>query len=634
MNKRIEYLDIAKGFAMICIIFGHLGIVGINSFVFTFHVPIFFLISGYFLDNRLEMKEFMFKKSRQLLIPYMLACSSIILGVTVGDVIRNHTTEHVVENIKIYVIASIYGSGSVEYMEPFYMKQIGALWFLLALFVAICIVKYFMGFQYRGIVIALIAYVGYKTTNVVWLPFSIQAGMTAAIFVYFGVLARKYKVLERKTSPFILSSLAGIWLYCILFCGRMYIVRNYFENGLLDIIGALAGSYLVIVFSHIISRKTKYIARVLKFFGKNSLLLLCCHAFELNVVSWDWIWRFFGEKLAFQYYNIIWIWVFFKVLFCTIGIYLILGLQKIYKKYFPDTRRKLVFLEVVHLDNKNRISYWDMVKGITILLVILGHTECPDYLITIIFSFHMPLFFIANGYFIRDYNIKRTFLRSVKTLLMPYCFTCFISAIIFAFMGKGTASFEELFLIKMKDMVGGMSKISTRFQEFNSVWLVWFVCCLFLARNLYVILMKITEKFADFVHLSIIILLAIAGYLIGVYYAFLPWSLDVALVSLVFLVFGNWMRRTEFLENSYFWILVLPMLVWIYFLRMGIHIELAVRAYPMGIFCIYRSNCGKFGCYCYFKIYESIYYFRSCFVMDREKFYAYLDSSLFGNDVF
>ena len=38
-------------------------------------------------------------------------------------------------------------------------------------------------------------------------------------------------------------------------------------------------------------------------------------------------------------------------------------------------------------------------KGIAIILMCAGHTECPGLIINFIYLFHMPLFFIAAGYF-------------------------------------------------------------------------------------------------------------------------------------------------------------------------------------------------------------------------------------------
>ncbi len=55
---------------MLCIIAGHFGIVSAERFVFTFHVPLFFLLSGYFLSTKVSFLPFMKQKARQLLVPY------------------------------------------------------------------------------------------------------------------------------------------------------------------------------------------------------------------------------------------------------------------------------------------------------------------------------------------------------------------------------------------------------------------------------------------------------------------------------------------------------------------------------------------------------------------------------------
>ncbi|MGC4017981.1 MAG: acyltransferase family protein [Muricomes sp.] len=586
----MKYFDIAKGIAMICIIIGHLGIVEINSFVFTFHVPVFFLISGFFLNDKLTLSQYVKQKKSQLLIPYMVTCIFTIIGATLSGIMTTRSTENVVESIKTWTIASIYGSGTIEYTSPFYIKQIGALWFLLALFTALIIVRYFMSYQYGAIAILFITYVGYKTTEFIWLPFSIQAGMTASLFIYMGFLFKKHKIFDRTIPAPILGVMVAIWLFCIVFCGKFYMVRNYYGSGFLDILGALCGSYLVIMLSKSIENNTKYISGILNFYGKNSLFMMCFHAFELNIISWNWVWTIFGERLQFQYFTVVCIIIFMKILFCTAGILGILQLQKLYKLYWENIGKlynalKSKFQEISKTDiDEGRVQYWDIAKGAAILLMILGHTDIPQYLRVIIFSFHMPLFVIVNGYFIKSYDIKRTFTRSVKTLLYPYGVTCVLSAVIYTIIGGGGENNASLFLFKIKAMLGGMSKISTRFQEFDSVWVVWFVCCLFITRNVYVILMHLLEKYSDSYKTGAIVAIAVAGYFIGKYYAFMPWSLDVALVALIFIAFGDWLRKTNFLEKGYFYTLFLPAAAWIYFLRLGIHIELSMRDYPLGIF--------------------------------------------------
>ena len=56
-STRLQYIDIAKGIAMICIILGHLGNASINRIVFTFHVPFFFFILKKILPQKVAHKN-------------------------------------------------------------------------------------------------------------------------------------------------------------------------------------------------------------------------------------------------------------------------------------------------------------------------------------------------------------------------------------------------------------------------------------------------------------------------------------------------------------------------------------------------------------------------------------------------
>lgn len=46
---------------------------------------------------------------------------------------------------------------------------------------------------------------------------------------------------------------------------------------------------------------------------------------------------------------------------------------------------------------EGKYRYVDLIRGIGITLVVIGHTEVPDAIKIIIYSFHMPLFFILAG---------------------------------------------------------------------------------------------------------------------------------------------------------------------------------------------------------------------------------------------
>ena len=45
------------------------------------------------------------------------------------------------------------------------------------------------------------------------------------------------------------------------------------------------------------------------------------------------------------------------------------------------------------MNNENRLDWIDMVKGLGIILMVIGHTGAPDLLVKVIYGFHMPMFF-------------------------------------------------------------------------------------------------------------------------------------------------------------------------------------------------------------------------------------------------
>lgn len=76
-SKRVSYIDVARGITMLCIIAGHMDIWIITRVVFTFHVPFFFILSGYFFhEGRLQSKSqsFLNLMCLQVYVYYLSRC--------------------------------------------------------------------------------------------------------------------------------------------------------------------------------------------------------------------------------------------------------------------------------------------------------------------------------------------------------------------------------------------------------------------------------------------------------------------------------------------------------------------------------------------------------------------------------
>ncbi len=65
----------------------------------------------------------------------------------------------------------------------------------------------------------------------------------------------------------------------------------------------------------------------------------------------------------------------------------------------------------------------DIIKGLGILAVVIGHSGCPATLRTIIYMVHMPLFFLASGYFLKEERLSNpvNFVKGkIKSLYVPF----------------------------------------------------------------------------------------------------------------------------------------------------------------------------------------------------------------------
>ena len=54
----------------------------------------------------------------------------------------------------------------------------------------------------------------------------------------------------------------------------------------------------------------------------------------------------------------------------------------------------------------NRDKSLDIAKAICIILMVIGHSDCPKYLHDFIYMFHMPCFFFISGWLLNDKYVK------------------------------------------------------------------------------------------------------------------------------------------------------------------------------------------------------------------------------------
>lgn len=246
VTKRIDWIDTLRGLAMYFVVWGHCqkNYNFIRKYIYHFHMPIFFFISGLTFgdSDKIPFKVFAKKKFKSLVIPYF------------------------VMNIVCYILMVImYKFGIIE--EFSYLKNFfgifysnnkilpfpcGPGWFLLSLFL-VNIIFYFLKKYSKtdfelGIacsICGILSYVNYLSEYQIRGPWHIESVFTGVVFFYIGYIFMK----NIKELDFVFNSKSRMLLYG-LFLGIFGFIGQYL-NRRVSMDGSVYGSIFLFYFSSI-----------------------------------------------------------------------------------------------------------------------------------------------------------------------------------------------------------------------------------------------------------------------------------------------------------------------------------------------------------------------------------------------
>ena len=71
--KRLDYVDVCKWLGISLVIFGHMKMPNeVLQWIYAFHMPLFFVLSGYTYRAQRIDKEFLMKKIKTIYVPFLL----------------------------------------------------------------------------------------------------------------------------------------------------------------------------------------------------------------------------------------------------------------------------------------------------------------------------------------------------------------------------------------------------------------------------------------------------------------------------------------------------------------------------------------------------------------------------------
>ncbi len=284
-KPRDKTMDFAKGVAILCMVYAHI-MTSWNSldilYIYSFHMPLFVLISGYFFKNE-SIHVMLKKKIKGIYIVYLgFGIAAILAGIWQNMYYKGQGIE---ENISYFITRT--GHLLIGY-------QTWIVWFLLSLFCTIIIfaitVKIAGKHTWLRWSLVMIESVGgwYLAMHTSFVPFYFDIALASMIFFALGYemkLHPQWREKDTANKKIALFMIAFIWLLGV-HNGRLDMVLEYYPQYPLCIIAAVAGCITVIYLSEHLS-KIPILSDFVIFCGRNTLCILFVHNIVRQYCDWN-----------------------------------------------------------------------------------------------------------------------------------------------------------------------------------------------------------------------------------------------------------------------------------------------------------------------------------------------------------
>ncbi len=261
-NQRLKYVDFYKFLGITLMIMGHVGFgSGFDKYIHAFHMPMFFVASGYCFSSGRCFGSFALKRSRSILIPYFVFSIITFLALRRINDIRFSSLQHIVwlNNVG---------------------TPIAGVWFLTALLWSNLI--YFAinripsdNIRWFTSIVCFLLGATIESTIGTTLPWSIAQALVGVFFIHIGKCQREKEQLKNVPTWIVISGI--VIVTGLVFLNNHVNVRlSKYDNIALFLINAVAMSVLLLVLSTRVEKKVENLRvyDVLCSIGHNSICYL------------------------------------------------------------------------------------------------------------------------------------------------------------------------------------------------------------------------------------------------------------------------------------------------------------------------------------------------------------------------
>lgn len=278
-SNKLEWIDWMKALGIYLIVLGHFYSIG-EKFIYVFHVPLFFVVSGLLIKKEADKQTFWRKLWYNLAIPMLLMA---VINFAYHSILQFINGLFSPVDAYWFVRNVLFGM----------VSGFDTLWFVLTLMLLKIIFQYcFSGklFYSLSVVMMVLAYV-YNHSSLSGLPFFLNEPnavidvCTAYPFFALGVLLRNYKevINALNSKPMLIAAFVFALLLVALCCtynGYVGMYRCYYGgNFFLFLLGGIAGTVLLWALSMLVGCAPKVITII----SRGTIIILGFHKILIDL---------------------------------------------------------------------------------------------------------------------------------------------------------------------------------------------------------------------------------------------------------------------------------------------------------------------------------------------------------------
>lgn len=281
MNKNIEWVTFLKAFGIISVILGHIAS-PFTAFIFSWHMPLFFMISGFFIKIDNNLNDLIVKDWKRLMIPYFIfAIMALLITSLKLWVMHRDQLDYFNELIGIFF-----------WMDYKHLINSYAfvLWFLPTLFFAkifyYIIKKLISNLLFQTCAFLFLFIISFQ----IQLPFALSNAMNGVLWIFIGsflfnFLSRESKVLFSRYI-FVFISLISVVLIAIFYeyweVPKLDMSSLIYGNKSINVLWATSLFLLFIYYSKAIANKWKS-SGIIEQWAGGTMLLFIIHPYTNNI---------------------------------------------------------------------------------------------------------------------------------------------------------------------------------------------------------------------------------------------------------------------------------------------------------------------------------------------------------------